>query len=87
MMNHRDPRAKLKANWEVFAETCIPRLIHLDLEDGAAHKTHQLYYKGDINNFVSKVKYLHEDAGMNGVALHDAVLNGLSEDICLGISF
>lgn len=46
----------------------------------------RLHYRWDINDYVSQVKSLNEDAEMNGAHLRNAVLNKLLEDICLRIS-
>lgn len=61
-------------------------MIRLDLKEEAADKIRQMHYKVDIDDYVSQVKSLNEDPGMNGTALHNAVLNWLPEYVCLYIS-
>lgn len=85
-MNWHESKARLKANWQVFAQAWLTRFIRLDQEEDIVHKMSLLHYMRDINDYVFRVKYLKEHSGVNGVAFCNAVLDAHPEDIRLCIS-
>jgi hypothetical protein len=73
-------------NWDTFEEALIEHCRNPFEEQKAVRQMYDWRYTGDIEAYITKLKYFNHKAKLTGGALRDAVMRGLGESVIKAFS-